>query len=117
MSEEPKPDKPCILYCHCAYAKVVPPEVKKEVLENLAASGVTFEAVADLCELSASKDPALQRLAASPGLRIAACYPRAVEWLFKAADVALPEEGISVHNMRTETAKDITEALLDEVTP
>lgn len=117
MSEEPKPDSPCILYCHCAYAKVVPPEVKKEVLENLAASGVTFEAVADLCELSASKDPALQRLAASPSLRIAACYPRAVEWLFKAADVALPEEGISVHNMRTETAKDITEALLDEVTP
>ena len=46
-----------ILYCHCAYAKVVPEETKEQVLEQLADSGVAFEAVADLCEMSARKDP------------------------------------------------------------
>jgi len=34
-----------ILYCHCAYAQVVPPEVKAQVLAKLAESGVAFEAV------------------------------------------------------------------------
>ena len=40
-----------LVYCHCAYAKIIPEKVKNEVLERLAASGVAFEAVADLCEL------------------------------------------------------------------
>ena len=52
-----------ILYCHCAYARVVPPEVKAEVLAKLAASDVEFDAVPDLCELSARRDPALKKLA------------------------------------------------------
>ena len=34
------------------------------VLRQLCDSGQSFEAVADLCEMSARKDPALQRLAA-----------------------------------------------------
>ncbi len=80
---------PRILYCHCAYAQVVPPEVKAAVLKRLAEAGVAFEAVADLCELSARKDPALQRLAAGGALKIAACYPRAVKWLFSAAQAPL----------------------------
>jgi hypothetical protein len=52
MSEPPR-----ILYCHCAYAQVVPKEVKEAVLRRLSESGVAFEAVADLCELSARQDP------------------------------------------------------------
>ena len=52
-----------VLYCHCAYAKVVPEDVKKDVLARLSGSGIAFDAVADLCELSARKDPALARLA------------------------------------------------------
>jgi len=41
-----------ILYCHCAYAQVVPKEVKEAVLKKLCESGVAFDAVADLCEMS-----------------------------------------------------------------
>ena len=33
---------PRILYCHCQYAQVVPPEVKEAVLRKLAESGVAF---------------------------------------------------------------------------
>jgi hypothetical protein len=101
-----------ILYCHCAYAQVVPAEVKQAVLAKLAESGVAFDAVADLCEMSAKRDPALAQLAADGPVRIAACFPRAVRGLFIAADAPLPGEGVEIRNMRTETADQVVEALL-----
>ena len=111
-----------VLYCHCAYAKVVPADVKRDVLEKLSASGIAFEAVPDLCEMSAKKDPALKRLGMAPEagdsgpgkLKIAACYPRAVRWLFHAAGAPLAEDGFEVHNMREQSADEIVEALLAE---
>ena len=107
----------CRVYCRCAYAQVVPREVKEQVLEALVASGQGFEAVPDLCEMSARHDPRLQELAATPGLKIAACYPRAVKWLFAAAGAPLPAEGVEVRNMRVETAEAVSAALLAEVQP
>src|SRR5947208_266174 len=101
-----------ILYCHCAYAQVVPKEVKEAVLRELSASGVAFDAVPDLCELSARGDPALAHLIGEGNLKIAACYPRAVKWLFAAAGVTLPEERVEVLNMRTEPAEKVVFAIL-----
>lgn len=121
-----------ILYCHCAHARVVPAEVKAAVLEGLAASGVAFDAVPDLCELAARHDPALVRLAGgetsngtgngtaddtAPSLDIVACYPRAVRWLFHAADTPLPVEGVRVHNMRVDDAETLLTAVLDPAIP
>jgi hypothetical protein len=103
-----------ILYCHCAYARVVPEPVKEEVLERLSASGAPFDAVADLCELSARRDPALGRLAAAGAeIRIAACFPRAVRWLFAAAGAPRPEDGVEIRNMRVESAAEVAAAILD----
>ena len=101
-----------ILYCHCAYAKVVPPEVKAEVLRRLVESGAAFDAVADLCDMSARKDPALKKIAETGATLIAACYPRAVKWLFHAAGSPLPKEGVEVLNMRTDTADAVCSRLL-----
>src|SRR5204863_3025856 len=92
-------------------AQVVPKEVKEAVLRRLCESGIAFEAVADLCEMSARKDPALQRLAATGSIKIAACYPRAVKWLFAAANAPLPSAGTEVLNMRTDNAEAISESL------
>ncbi len=101
-----------ILYCHCAYANVVPKAVKEEVLRRLTASDVPFDAVPDLCELTAKKDPCLADLAAGGGpVRIAACYPRAVRWMFSGAGKPLPDDGVEVLNMRTDTADDVLAAL------
>ncbi|HXE52713.1 MAG TPA: hypothetical protein VN541_06840 [Tepidisphaeraceae bacterium] len=101
-----------ILYCHCAYAQVVPPETKAAVLRKLAESGVAFDAVADLCEMSAKRDPSLKQLAGGP-VKIAACYPRAVRWLFNAAEAPLPDNGVEICNMRTESAEQVISALLE----
>ncbi|MBI4606716.1 MAG: hypothetical protein HY721_32535 [Planctomycetes bacterium] len=101
-----------LLYCHCAYAKVVPPEVKAEVLRRLSESGAAFDAVPDLCDMSARKDPALARIAGSGATRIAACYPRAVKWLFHAAGAPLPAEGVEILNMRTQSAGEVLERLV-----
>ena len=108
---------PHIVYCNCTYAKVVPPAVKQEVLKRLSASGVAFEAVPDLCEMSARKDPALKRMAECGDTKIAACFPRAVQWLFHAAKTPLPEEGVEVLNMREQSADDIMAKLLPAEAP
>ena len=98
---------PRILYCNCTYAQVVPKEVKQAVLKKLCQSGVAFDAVADLCEMSARRDPALKRLAEGGAVKIAACYPRAVKWLFHAAGAPLPPAGVEILNMREQKAEDI----------
>lgn len=102
-----------ILYCHCAYARVVPPEVKAEVLKRLAESGRDFDAVPDLCEMSARRDAKLAVYAACPQLKIAACFPRAVRGLFRAAGHELGS-GASILNMRTTAAEAIAGALITE---
>ena len=104
---------PRLLYCHCAYARVVPTETKVAVLKGLASHDVEFDAVPDLCEMAAQRDPRLQELAEGDGeLRIAACYPRAVKWLFAAAGVNIDRPGIVVLNMRTESAERVVEGAL-----
>ena len=102
-----------ILYCNCTYAQVVPKEVKEAVLKQLCDSGVAFEAVADLCEMSARHDPALKRLTEGGAVKIAACYPRAVKWLFAAAKAPLPLDGAEILNMRTQKAEEVSAALLN----
>ena len=64
--------------------------------------------------MSARKDPALARLAAPGESRIAACYPRAVKWLFHAAGTPIDEEQVQVLNMREASAADVLEGLLAE---
>jgi hypothetical protein len=100
-----------ILYCHCQYAQVVPAEVKAAVLRKLAESGIAFDAVADLCEMSARRDSSLHRLASDGAVKIAACYPRAVKWLFHTAGTDLPLDRTEVLNMRVQTAQEVVEAL------
>ena len=102
---------PRILYCNCTYAQVVPEETKKAVLKKLCESGAAFDAVADLCEMSARHDPALQRLASGGPVKIAACFPRAVKWLFAAAKAPLPQDTTEILNMRVQTAAEVTAAL------
>lgn len=112
------PAEPQRLYCHCQYAQVVPREVKEAVLRRLCEEGVAFEAVADLCEMSARKDPTLARLASSGSLKIAACFPRAVKWIFAAGGAPLALDGAEVLNMRAQTAAEVCEGLLaPEVKP
>ncbi len=108
-------EKPRILFCHCNYAQVVPPEVKEGVLKELCESGQAFEAVSDLCEMSARRDPSLKRLAdGDRPVKVAACYPRAVKWLFSAANAPLQASQTEVVNMRELSEKDAAETLLND---
>lgn len=107
-----------ILYCNCAYARVVPAETKAAVLTGLAEADIAFDAVPDLCELAARRDKSLERLAtgsttADTEVDIVACFPRAVRWLFHAADAPLPESGVRIHNMREDAPESILEAVLE----
>ena len=96
------PDATRVIYCECAFADLVPDEAKTKTVERLRAAGVEFEAVPDLCELAARRDPALKAIAESGDALIIACYPRAVRWLFAYAGAPLPETGVEIANMRKE---------------
>jgi hypothetical protein len=103
-----------VIYCRCAFANTLPAEVKDGVLKNLCEGSTPVQAVPDLCEMSARRDPRLKELAelARQGpVRIAAYYPRAVRWLFHAAGAPLPEEGVEVVNLREESVEQATQAL------
>lgn len=105
MSEPvPTPAPPRLLYCRCAYAQVVPADVKDGVLRHLCTTGQPFESVADLCEMSARRDPRLASLASGP-VKIVACHPRAVKWLFHAAGAPIPET-TEIVNLRTLTTEE-----------
>ena len=106
---------PRILYCHCAFAKVVPADVKTAVLTGLADAGVEFDAVPDLCEMAARKDARLQELVNGGELQIAACYPRAVKWLFASGGAPLPEAPVRIWNMRVERPDTVVRGLLAAV--
>jgi hypothetical protein len=102
-----------ILYCRCAYAQVVPVAVKDAVLEGLAAAGRGFEMVPDLCKMAARRDPHLAELARGDRpLTIVACWPRAVQGLFVLADAPLPQQGVEILNMRTDTAETVLAGVL-----
>ncbi|MDP3069130.1 MAG: hypothetical protein Q8N18_02525 [Opitutaceae bacterium] len=111
MSSSPE-QPPGILFCNCTYAQIIDPAVKAAVLRQLCDSGQSFEAVADLCEMSARKDPALKRLTAGDSVKIAACYPRAVKWLFASAGAPLNVACTEVLNMRELAAQPVVDRLL-----
>lgn len=99
------------IYCHCAHYDLVDEQKKAEVLSAIQHSGVEFEAVNDLCRLSAKRDAVLKKWAAAESIRIYACHPRAVKWLFEAGEAPLPAKGVEFFNMRTGKIEDITASL------
>jgi len=106
-----------IVFCNCAHTRILPTRVKEKVRDRLLEAGVPFDDVEDLCRMAAEKDPALAEMTGGETLEIAACYPRAVKWLFHAAGHDLDEERIAIHNMREQEADEICEALLGEAPP
>ena len=92
----------------------LPQEVKDDVLRHLCAAGQPFESVADLCEMSARRDPGSPASPCDP-LKIIACHPRAVKWLFHAADAPLPDE-TEIINLRTLTTEEACAELAKPLT-
>jgi NAD-dependent dihydropyrimidine dehydrogenase PreA subunit len=99
------------IYCNCSYYDFIPEKTRKSVLQTLTDTGVEFETVSDLCLLAARRDPVLQEWAESDKIRIIACFPRAVRWLFNAGDTKLPETA-EFFNMKTSQPDEIIENLL-----
>jgi NAD-dependent dihydropyrimidine dehydrogenase PreA subunit len=99
------------IYCNCAYYQFISEDVKERVLTALQSSGEDFEAVPDLCRLCAEKDERLQGWAKEDSLRIIACYPRTIKWLFSSGGAPLSQEGVEFLNMRTDSVEKILTSL------
>ncbi len=103
-----------VLFCNCVHYDVIPQATREQVLGFLGQSGMEFEAVADLCGLAASRDPRLREWSQTPSPAIVACFPRAVRWLFHAADVPLSQERVRFFNMRTQPPEEIIRELMKD---
>ena len=106
-----------ILFCNCGYSDIIDPGLKYQILNTLATTKEHFDAVQDLCELAAKKDPKLKCWARADSLAIIACYPRTVKWLFNSVNAALDPEKTQFLNMRTNTAQQILSSLFGKKTP
>ena len=106
-----------VLFCNCGYSDIIDGNLKAKVLNALTSAGVEFEAVQDLCELAAKKSPKLKCWSEADSIKIAACYGRAVKWLFNVAGAPLKEGGVEFLNMRISTAEEIIDSLLSEAKP
>ncbi len=71
-----------------------------------------LDVVADLCEMAARGDPRLRGLTEAEGAAVVACYPRAVKWLFAAADAPWTDGHVTVLNLREESPESIVAAVL-----
>lgn len=100
-----------ILICRCAQVKILPSGSADRVCSALASSGRRFHVVADLCKLAANKDPLLGELAANNNLTVAACFPRAVRWLFDMAGAPLVPN-VKLLNLRTGRPENVEAELL-----
>ena len=109
MSEKRK-----LIYCNCTYAKIIPEDRKREVLEGLAELEEDVIMIPDLCESAAKKDPMLNDLFNNGPACVMACYKRSVKWLTHNAEVPWNEDLISVYNMREDKAEDILKAVGDD---
>jgi len=88
------------VYCRCAHWQEIPADVKDAALKALAEADAPFEAVCDLCGLAARHDGALAAWANDEGLRIVACRPRAIRWLFHAGGAELGDADAKVVDLR-----------------
>ena len=85
------------------------------VLDDLKKAGVAFETVPDLCELAARGDNRMAQWA-SGQVKIAACFPRAIQWLFAAARTPLGN-GAEIVNLRVKSAEDAVATILSPIQP
>jgi NAD-dependent dihydropyrimidine dehydrogenase PreA subunit len=99
------------IYCNCSYYDFIPEKTRKSILQALTDAGVEFEIVPDLCLLAARSDPVLQKWAKTEKIRIIACFPRAIKWLFNAGGTQLTADNVNFFNMRTKQPEDIITGL------
>jgi len=100
-----------VLFCNCAHSEVIPKDRKRRILEELEAAAVNLVAVSDLCGLAAERAALLADLSKRPALKIVACHPRAVRWLFHRGGAPLPATGAEILDMRARSADDILSSL------
>lgn len=109
------PEQPNVIFCQCVYSEGLFSDVKQAVLEGLNQAGVVFEAVPDLCKLSANKALCLKNWTKHNKLTVIGCFPRTIKWLFHAGDAAFsPDFELTCLNMHTQSPEAIVQAVLGQ---
>ena len=103
-----------VLFCNCTHYELIAQSDKQEVLNSIKMASFNVVLIDDLCGLAAKKDPILKDWVSYDRLKIVACYPRAVKWLFERADAPLDMDKTEFFNMRTDASQVIIEKLIGD---
>ena len=100
-----------IVYCHCVNYQLVSEQVKSRALKALVNTGTKVKFVSDLCKMAVQEKTTLQDwMKNASDVKIVACYPRTVRWLFEYAGVTQPKETEFV-NLRTDDIEKVISGL------
>ena len=89
-----------VLVCLCGHYDFIDAALRDRLLGRLEAVGAPVVLVDDLCAAAVRGQSVLAEAAAAGRVRIAACHPRAVRWLFEFAGLEWPQDA-DVLNLRT----------------
>lgn len=81
-----------LLYCDCANTQLIDPELKQKIKSYLGDFQDEPFLTSDLCGMIGNRDEKLTEIVEADNLKIIACYPRAIKWLFNQAGLQLPDE-------------------------
>jgi NAD-dependent dihydropyrimidine dehydrogenase PreA subunit len=88
-----------MLICRCTERQLLAPEALAATAAAARADGYEVLEVSDLCQLCATRDPALLEWVGEGELSVAACHPRAIRWLLHQAGI--PPATPSLIDLRT----------------
>ncbi len=100
-----------IVLCRCAYAEVLDPAAREQVLRGVAESCCAVTVVDDLCGRCARRDPLVKSLAEAPRGLVVACHERAVRWLLRFGGARLPDDKLAILDMRQRSAEEVVSAI------
>jgi len=103
-----------ILLCRCTRSHKVADAAYNRIADGLTTAGIPFLSASDLCGAAAAANGPMLHWARLPGLRVVACYPRAVRWLFHRAGAALTND-VQLHNAAAGDPEAILAALATEL--
>ncbi len=107
---QPPAPGPRALVCRCSVSATLRPESVAAALERVDAGAARAVVADDLCDLAASDGRRMARWAAGGALRlVAACRPRAVRNLFRAAGVEL-DGAVRLLDLRAESPGEVARA-------
>jgi len=103
-----------VICCVCGRYHVLGEQAVEAVCAGLAAAGVSYERVDDLCGLAAWQDARLLAMGRAEKVCVVGCEARAVRWLLHRAGVEVKGDRVEVFNLKEQRPEAVVAAIQEK---